>query len=164
MAAHSIHDFKVVDIDGKEFDFGQMKGKYGLVVNVASKCGFTKQYTGLEQLWQDQKDKLTIVGFPCNQFGSQEPGGEEEIKSFCSLKYNVTFPIMKKVEVNGDGAAPVYKWMKHAKPGLFGTEGIKWNFTKFLIDKNGEIIKRYSPTESPEDIAKDFQKILAKGA
>jgi glutathione peroxidase len=162
MAANSIYDFKVQDIDGKEFDMAQLKGKYTLVVNVASKCGFTKQYTGLEKLWQEHKDQLTIVGFPCNQFGNQEPGGEEEIKSFCSLKYNVTFPMMKKVDVNGDNTAPIYKYLKHAKPGILGTEGVKWNFTKFLVDKNGEPVKRYSPTDDPESIEKDLKKMLAK--
>lgn len=156
-----IYDFNVKDASGKDIDLAQYQGKVVLVVNVASKCGFTPQYQGLETLYRDFKDKgLVILGFPCNQFGAQEPGSNNEIQQFCSLTYNVSFPIMSKVEVNGANADPFYKHLKEAAPGLLGTEGIKWNFTKFLIGKDGQVISRYAPNTEPKDIADDIKKAL----
>ncbi|MFN8791439.1 MAG: glutathione peroxidase [Bdellovibrionales bacterium] len=154
-------DFTVKDSKNSDFSFSQLKGKVTLVVNVASKCGFTPQYKGLEALYREFKSQgLNIVGFPCNQFGAQEPGSNEEIQQFCSLNYEVSFPIMAKVNVNGDEAAPVYKWMKKSAPGLLGTEAIKWNFTKFLIGKDGQVVGRYSSQTEPKDLAEDIQKAL----
>ena len=157
----SIYDFKVKDAKGEDFDLAQLKDKTVLVVNVASKCGFTPQYKGLQKMYSDLKgDGLVILGFPCNQFGAQEPGTNKEIQEFCSLTYNVDFPIMDKVEVNGDDTAPIYAYMKEALPGILGSKKVKWNFTKFLFDKSGKPIKRYASTTKPEDIAKDISKIL----
>ena len=158
--ANSVYDFSVKDINGKDVSLSQYKGKLLLIVNVASKCGFTPQYEGLEVLHKELAGKVEVLGFPCNQFGKQEPGNEEEIKSFCSLTYNVTFPMFAKVDVNGGDADPLYKYLKGEKPGLLGTEAIKWNFTKFLVDKNGQVVKRYAPTDKPEDIKKDLAKYL----
>ena len=156
------YDFSAKTIDGKEQPLADYRGKALLVVNVASKCGFTPQYTGLEALWRKFKDKgIVVLGFPCDQFGHQEPGDENEIKNFCSLNYDVTFPMYAKVDVNGNNAHPLYKWMKEEKAGFLGTEGIKWNFTKFLIDRNGNVIKRYAPTDTPEKIEKDLAGVLA---
>jgi glutathione peroxidase len=133
-----------------------------LIVNVASKCGFTPQYEGLEKLFRTYKDRgLTVLGFPCNQFGGQEPGDAAEIANFCSLTYDVSFPVLAKVDVNGDGADPLYKYLKKAKPGLMGSQGIKWNFTKFLIDKDGNPVARYAPTEKPESLVPAIEKLLA---
>lgn len=138
----------------------EYKGKVVLVVNTASKCGFTPQYEGLERLYKKYKDRgLIILGFPCNQFGGQEPGSSEEIAKFCSLKYNVTFPMFQKIEVNGDKADPLYKYLKEALPGTLGND-IKWNFTKFLLDKNGKPIKRYGSTTKPDEIAAEIEKLL----
>ncbi len=156
----SIYDYKVKDITGKEVSLDQYKGKFLVVVNVASKCGFTPQYEGLEAMYKELKGKVEVLGFPCNQFGAQEPGDEKEIQSFCSLTYNVSFPMFAKVDVNGDNAAPIYKFLKGEKPGVLGTEAIKWNFTKFLVNDKGEVVKRYAPTDSPEKIKQDIQKIL----
>ncbi len=157
----SFYDFKVDDIHGKAVPLDRYKGKVVLVVNVASKCGFTPQYKGLEALYQKYKGKgLEILGFPCNQFGAQEPGSEEEIASFCELNYGVTFPLFAKVDVNGDEAAPVYRHLKSAKPGLLGTEAIKWNFTKFLLDRKGNVVARFAPNDTPESIAGDIEKLL----
>ncbi len=159
--SQSIYDFSVKDINGAEVPLKKFEGKTLLVVNVASKCGFTSQYTELEQIYKEYKDSgLEILAFPCNQFGAQEPGDAEEIKSFCSLTYDVSFPLFAKVDVNGDKATPVYKYLKDQLSGLFGTKAVKWNFTKFLIDKNGKPVKRYAPTDKPLDIAKDIKKIL----
>ncbi len=156
----SIYDYKVKDISGKEVALDQYKGKFLVVVNVASKCGFTPQYEGLEAMYKELKGKVEVLGFPCNQFGAQEPGDEKEIQSFCSLTYNVSFPMFAKVDVNGDNAAPLYKFLKGEKPGVLGTEAIKWNFTKFLVNDKGEVVKRYAPTDSPEKIKQDIQKML----
>lgn len=148
-------------LDGKAQDFSAYKGKVVLVVNVASKCGFTPQYTGLEALWKKYKDRgLVILGFPCNQFGQQEPGDAQEIASFCSLTYPVSFPLFAKVEVNGDGTHPVYRHLKSEAPGVLGTEGVKWNFTKFLVDKKGKVVSRYAPTTTPDALEKDIEKLL----
>jgi glutathione peroxidase len=152
----SVYDFTAKDIDGNERSLGEWRGKTLLIVNVASKCGFTPQYKGLENLWQDQRDKgLVILGFPCDQFGHQEPGDAEEIKTFCSTRYDVTFPMFSKVEVNGEHADPLYQWLKSEGKGILGSESVKWNFTKFLVDENGQVVKRYAPTDTPEKIGKD---------
>ena len=154
-------DFKAIDIDGKERSLDEFKGKAVLVVNTASKCGFTPQYTGLEQLWKDYGDKgLVVLGFPCDQFGHQEPGDEAEIKNFCSLTYDVSFPMCMKVDVNGPKAPPVFNWLKSEKSGFLGTEGIKWNFTKFLVGRDGQVLKRFAPTDKPESLRKDIEKAL----
>jgi glutathione peroxidase len=157
----SIYDFEAKTIDGTTQKLDAYKGKALLIVNVASKCGFTPQYTGLEALQKKLKDKgFNVLGFPCDQFGHQEPGNEDEIKNFCSLTYDVTFPMFAKVEVNGDSAHPIYKYLKQEKTGFLGTGAIKWNFTKFLVDKNGNVVKRYAPTDKPEDIEKDIAAVL----
>jgi len=161
MAAENFFDFVVKDAQGKDYPLSQLKGKAVLVVNVASKCGFTPQYEGLEKLYESHKDKgLVIIGFPCNQFGSQEPGSNEDIQQFCKLNYGVSFPVLAKVDVNGDSTAPIYKFMKSSAKGLLGTEAIKWNFTKFLISKNGEVLERYAPQTTPSDLTKDIDKAL----
>jgi glutathione peroxidase len=157
----SAYEFSARDIDGDEHSLSEFKGKAMLVVNTASKCGFTPQYTGLEKLYKDYSDKgLVVLGFPCDQFGHQEPGNADEIKNFCSLNYDVSFPLFEKVEVNGGNAHPFWKWLKHEKPGLLGMEAIKWNFTKFLIDRKGNVVKRYAPTDTPEKIEKDLASVL----
>lgn len=157
----SIYDFEVRDIDGNPLSLKKYEGKTLLIVNVASKCGFTSQYTELEQIYKEYRDSgLEILAFPCNQFGAQEPGDAQEIKSFCTLTYNVDFPLFSKVDVNGDNAAPVYDYLKESLPGILGSKAIKWNFTKFLVDKNGHPIQRYAPTDKPLSIVKDIQKIL----
>jgi len=159
--SQTFHSFKVQDNQDKPYDLAQLKNQVVLVVNVASKCGFTKQYTGLEALYREYKSQgFTILGFPCNQFGAQEPGTNEQIQEFCSLTYDVTFPVLAKVDVNGDKAAPVYSWLKSTAPGLLGTEGIKWNFTKFLIAKDGSVLQRYAPQVEPKDLNADIQKAL----
>ena len=157
----NVHDFSVKKPDGSDQKLSDFKGGPILIVNTASKCGFTPQYKGLEALHRKYGPKgLTILGFPCNQFGAQEPGDAEEIKNFCSLTYDVTFPLMAKVEVNGERAEPLYEHLKAEKPGLLGTKGIKWNFTKFLIDKDGKVAGRYAPTDKPESLEKDIEKLL----
>lgn len=157
----NFYNYSAKDANGKMIDMAQYREKVVLVVNVASKCGFTPQYKGLEEIYREFKDRgLVILGFPCNQFGAQEPGNESEIQQFCSLTYDVSFPIMAKVEVNGSNAAPIYEHLKSAAPGLLGTEAIKWNFTKFLIGKDGKVIKRYAPNTEPKDIVDDIKKAL----
>jgi glutathione peroxidase len=158
--SQSVYDFAVKDIDGKDVSLSQYRGKFLLIVNVASQCGFTPQYKGLESLYEELKDQVVVLGFPCNQFGAQEPGSAEEIKNFCSLNYDVKFPLFQKIDVNGDNAAPLYQFLKKEKPGLLGTEAIKWNFTKFLVNREGQVVKRYAPTDRPEDIKKDLSKML----
>ena len=156
-----IHDFSVKDIRGKTVDLDKYKGKVLLIVNTASKCGFTPQYKGLETLYKKFHGKgLDVLGFPCNQFGAQEPGSEDEIAQFCEVNYGVTFPLFAKVDVNGAKAAPVYKYLKAEKPGLLGSEAIKWNFTKFLVDRKGRVLARYAPNDAPESIAGDIEKAL----
>jgi glutathione peroxidase len=156
------YDFSAKTIDGNEQSLADYKGKAMLVVNVASKCGFTPQYTGLEKLYKKYgKDGLVVLGFPCDQFGHQEPGDEQEIKNFCSLSYDVSFPMYAKVEVNGVKAHPFWQWLKKEKGGLLGMDGIKWNFTKFLVDKHGKVVKRYAPTDTPEKIEKDLAAVLS---
>ena len=157
----SLYDFTVDDITGHPVRLDRYKGKVVLVVNTASKCGFTPQYKGLEALYRKYRDQgLEVLGFPCNQFGGQEPGNEQEIATFCETNYGVTFPMFAKVDVNGDKAAPLYRHLKSAKPGLLGTEAIKWNFTKFLVDRSGKVIARYAPNDTPESIEADVAKAL----
>jgi glutathione peroxidase len=157
----AITDFHVKAANGSDADLGEFAGKVLLIVNVASKCGFTPQYEGLEALHRKFADRgFEVLGFPCNQFGAQEPGNAEEIATFCSLTYDVTFPVFAKVDVNGSAADPLYAELKKQAPGFLGTEGIKWNFTKFLVGKDGKVVERYAPTTKPEDIAADIEKLL----
>ncbi|WP_028770267.1 glutathione peroxidase [Silanimonas lenta] len=154
-------DFSATDIEGKERALSEFRGKALLVVNTASKCGFTPQYAGLERLWRDYGAKgLVVLGFPCDQFGHQEPGDEAEIRQFCSLTYDVSFPMFAKVDVNGPRAHPLFNWLKSEKAGFLGTEGIKWNFTKFLVGRDGRVLKRYAPTDKPESLRKDIEQAL----
>lgn len=154
-------EFSATDIDGREQSFSHYQGKVLLAVNVASKCGFTPQYTGLQKLWQDYRDRgLVVMGFPCDQFGHQEPGDEAEIKTFCSLSYDVDFPLFAKIDVNGAKAHPFWAWLKNEKSGLLGIGAIKWNFTKFLVGRDGKPIKRYAPTDAPASLAKDIEAAL----
>ena len=158
-----IYDISVKTIDGKETTLAEYRGQVLLIVNVASKCGFTPQYQGLESLYQKYKtDGLVILGFPCNQFGGQEPGTESEIQSFCSLSYGVTFPMFAKVDVNGENEHPLYKYLKAQKSGLFGFDAIKWNFSKFLVDRPGEVVERYAPTSTPASLSGDIEKYLSR--
>ncbi len=157
----SLYDFSVKDIHGKTVNLDAYKGKALLIVNTASQCGFTPQYKGLEALYKKFHAKgFEVLGFPCNQFGAQEPGNEADIESFCEVNYGVTFPLFAKLDVNGDNAAPVYKFLKKAKPGLLNTEAIKWNFTKFLVDRDGKVLERYAPNAEPESLAGDIEKVL----
>jgi len=161
MSDSKIYSFGVKTIDGKETTLADFKGKAMLIVNVASKCGFTPQYTGLEALYKKYKEQgLVVLGFPCNQFGAQEQGNEAEIKDFCSLTYEVDFPMFAKIEVNGKNAHPLYNYLKSEEKGIFGTEGIKWNFTKFLVDRKGTVLKRFAPTVKPEALDKDVEAAL----
>ena len=151
----------VAEPDGSRADLAAHAGKVLLIVNVASHCGFTPQYEGLEALHRRYADKgFAVLGFPCNQFGAQEPGDAAEIASFCKLNYDVTFPLFAKIDVNGPDAAPIYQHLKKAAPGLLGSEAIKWNFTKFLVDRSGKVVKRYAPQAKPEDIARDIEALL----
>jgi glutathione peroxidase len=161
MSEATAYDFSARDIDGRERSLAEFAGRALLVVNVASKCGFTPQYRGLEALWRKHSERgLTVLGFPCDQFGHQEPGDERAIKEFCSLSYDVTFPLFAKIEVNGAGAHPFYQWLKRQQAGLLGTEAIKWNFTKFLVDRGGRVVKRYAPLATPEAIDGDVKALL----
>jgi len=162
MSAKTLYDFSATSIQGKPASFGTQRGKVFLIVNTASKCGFTPQFAGLEKLAADYKDRgLEVVGFPCNQFLSQDPGSNEEIESFCQLNYGVTFPMMAKVDVNGPKADPLWKWLKSEKPGMMGIEAIKWNFTKFLVGKDGKVIKRFAPNDEPDAMRPDIEAALA---
>jgi glutathione peroxidase len=157
----NLYECTVTTIDGQTGTLETYCGQVLLIVNVASKCGFTSQYTGLEALFRRYRDKgFTILGFPCDQFGHQEPGNEAEIQSFCSLTYDVTFPLFAKIEVNGAGAHPLFTYLKKAQPGLLGSEAIKWNFTKFLVNRDGQVLKRYAPTDTPDKIETDLRAIL----
>ena len=157
----SVYQFKVTSIDGKDVPLSDYSGKVLLVVNVASQCVYTPQYTGLEKLYEKYQDRgLVVLGFPCNQFGSQEPGTEAEIKTFCETSFGVKFPLFQKIEVNGPGAHPLYQYLVKAKPGIFGTEKIKWNFTKFLIGRDGNPVKRFAPGDKPESIATEVEHAL----
>ncbi len=155
------YDFTATKLDGSPAPLAEYKGRVLLIVNTASKCGFTPQYTGLEELQKKYADRgLTVLGFPCNQFGAQEPGDAEEIANFCSLTYDVTFPMMAKVDVNGDKADPLWTWLKHEKKGLLGSEGIKWNFTKFLVGRDGEVVERFAPNTEPKSMESAIEKLL----
>ncbi len=158
----SIYDFSALSITGQRADLSTQRGKVLLIVNTASACGFTPQFAGLEALWEEYRDRgLVVVGFPSNQFGAQDPGSNDEIASFCSLNYGVSFPMMAKVDVNGRAAHPLWKWLTAEAPGLLGSKGVKWNFTKFLVGKDGRVIRRYAPTDTPESLRKDIETALA---
>jgi glutathione peroxidase-family protein len=160
-APASIYDISAAGIDGNLVSLNTYQGKVLLIVNTASQCGFTPQYQGLQALYDRYASQgLVILGFPCNQFGQQEPGNSEQIQSFCTTNFGVSFPLFQKIEVNGSNAHPLYQYLTKAAPGIFGTEGIKWNFTKFLVDRTGKVVKRYPPTAKPEDLAKDIQALL----
>ncbi|WP_240098859.1 glutathione peroxidase [Thermomonas flagellata] len=155
-------DFDALGLDGRPQPLSQWRGQVLLIVNTASRCGFTPQYAGLEALWRQYGPRgLVVLGFPCDQFGHQEPGDADEIRRFCSLTYDVTFPLFAKVEVNGADAHPLWKWLKSQKGGLLGTEAIKWNFTKFLVGRDGRVLKRYAPTDRPEALVGDIEAALA---
>ena len=158
----SIYDFWAYSIEGKRADLSTQRGKVMLIVNTASECGFTPQFAGLEKLWEDYRDRgLVVIGFPSNQFGGQDPGNNDDIASFCQLNYGVSFPMMAKVDVNGDNAHPLWRWLTAEAPGLLGSKVIKWNFTKFLIGKDGKVLKRYAPTDTPESLRADVEAALA---
>ena len=160
--AHNLYDFDAVSIQGKPAHFSAQKGKVVLIVNTASACGFTPQFAGLEKLWKDHAERgLVVVGFPSNEFGGQDPGSDSQISSFCELNYGVSFPMMAKTQVNGASAHPLWQWLKGEKPGLLGTQAVKWNFTKFLVGRDGQVIKRYAPTDKPESLCADIEKALA---
>jgi len=157
----SVYDFTAQTLDGKPASLADFRGKVILIVNTASKCGFTPQFAGLEALYETYKDRgLVVLGFPCNQFGAQEPGNAEEIASFCKLTYDVTFPMMAKIDVNGPNTHPLYVWLKSRKKGLFGSEGIKWNFTKFLVSRQGEVVARFGPMSEPKSLEKAIEAAL----
>ena len=157
----NVYQFKVKTITGEEISLEKYKGKALLIVNTASKCGLTPQYKELEEIYQNYKDQdFEILGFPCNQFLSQEPGSDEEIKSFCDLQYKVSFPLFSKIEVNGKGAHPLYKFLKKEKSGILGSQAIKWNFTKFLIDKNGNVLERFAPKTEPKEMISEIEGAL----
>lgn len=158
----SIYDIPVTNIDGQVSTLESYKNKFMLIVNVASQCGFTPQYSGLEEIFKEYKDDLVVLAFPCNQFGAQEPGDENEIKNFCSLTYDVSFPLYTKVDVNGENASELFQYLKKKAPGVLGTEFIKWNFTKFLVHPGEKEIKRYSPQDKPEVIKEEISKLLKK--
>jgi glutathione peroxidase len=159
----TIYDFSALSITGQRADLASQRGKVLLIVNTASACGFTPQFAGLEELWEDYRDRgLVVVGFPSNQFGSQDPGSNEEIASFCSVNYGVNFPMMAKVDVNGPQAHPLWQWLTAEAPGLLGSQAVKWNFTKFLVGRDGKVIKRYAPTDKPQSLRKDIEAALAQ--
>jgi len=161
--ANTIYEFTANSLVGKPVNLDQYRGKVLLIVNTASKCGFTPQYEGLEQVYEQFKDKgVEVLGFPCNQFGSQEPGSADEIGAFCQKNYGVNFPMFEKIDVNGDGAHPLYKFLKSEGKGILGTEAIKWNFTKFLVKKDGTVYKRYAPTTTPKELLPEIEKLLAE--
>ena len=158
----TIHEFKSLSITGKPAEFASQRGKVMLVVNTASACGFTPQFKGLEQLWRDYGERgLVVVGFPSNEFGAQDPGNNDEIASFCEMNYGVSFPMMAKVDINGASAEPLWQWLKGEAPGLLGSEAIKWNFTKFLVGRDGKVVKRYAPNDAPEGMRADIEAALA---
>ncbi|HJV84777.1 MAG TPA: glutathione peroxidase [Noviherbaspirillum sp.] len=159
----TVYDFNAKSLDGKPIDLKAYRGKVLLIVNTASNCGFTPQYKGLEQVYEQFRDKgVEVLGFPCNQFGAQEPGTAEEIGTFCEKNYGVTFPLFEKIDVNGDNAHPLYKHLKSEARGLMGSEAIKWNFTKFLVRKDGTVFKRYAPQTEPKELMRDIEKLLAE--
>jgi glutathione peroxidase len=156
-----LHEFSATTLDGAERSLADYRGQLVLIVNVASRCGFTPQYAGLEALYREFRERgLVVLGFPCDQFGHQEPGDADEIRTFCSTNYDVTFPMFAKIEVNGANAHPLYRFLKSAAPGVLGSEAIKWNFTKFLVDRDGRVVRRYAPTDTPEAIRADIEGLL----
>ena len=158
----TVYDFEARQINGQDMALSQFRGKVMLIVNTASQCGFTPQFGGLEELHQAYGGKgLVVLGFPCNQFGAQDPGNDGEIASFCQVNYGVSFPMMSKVDVNGPSAHPLYQWLSGEAPGLLGSKSIKWNFTKFLVGKDGQVIKRFAPLDKPESLKKDIEATLA---
>jgi glutathione peroxidase len=160
----TIYDFSTTSLEGQPISLKDFTGKVMLIVNTASQCGFTSQYQGLQSLHEKYKDQgLVVFGFPCNQFGSQEPASNSEIQSFCQTRFGVTFPLSQKIDVNGSNAHPLYQYLVAAKPGILGLKDVKWNFTKFLVDKQGKVVKRYAPTDTPESITKDVEGLLAAG-
>jgi glutathione peroxidase len=162
MAASTVYDFDAVSIEGKPAHLSTQRGKVLLIVNTASACGFTPQFGGLETLWKTYRDRgLVVVGFPSNEFGAQDPGNNDEIASFCQLNYGVSFPMMAKVQVNGAQAHPLWQWLTSEAPGLLGSTGIKWNFTKFLVGRDGRVIKRYAPNDAPASLAQDIEAALS---
>ncbi len=163
--ARSVYDFEALSIEGRPAHFASQRGRVLLIVNTASACGFTPQFAGLEALWQAYRDRgLVVVGFPSNEFGGQDPGDNGEIAAFCQRNYGVSFPMMAKVEVNGGGAHPLWQWLKAQAPGLLGSQAVKWNFTKFLIGRDGRVIKRYAPSDTPESLRADIEAALAETA
>lgn len=157
----NIYDYGIKTMDGQDKLLDDYKGKVLLIVNTASKCGFTPQYQGLENLYRRYKDQgFVVLAFPCNQFGHQEPGSESEIQQFCTTHYDVSFPVFAKIEVNGANAHPLYRYLKDEKPGVLGTKAIKWNFTKFLVDRSGHVIRRYAPADKPESLIEDIEQLL----
>ena len=165
MATTALPDLTLTDINGKPVPLASLAGRVLLVVNTASQCGFTPQFSGLQKLWDTYRDRgLTVLGFPSNEFGGQDPGSNDEIAGFCELNYGVSFPMMAKTQVNGDGAHPLFAWMKDEAPGLLGTKAIKWNFTKFLVGRDGRVIRRYAPQDAPEKLAADIEAALAQGS
>lgn len=162
MAQSSVYDFEALSIDGKPANLATQRGKVLLIVNTASQCGFTPQFGGLEQLWKDYRDRgLVVIGFPSNEFGGQDPGDNGEIASFCEMNYGVSFPMMGKVEVNGANAHPLWKFLTREARGVLGSQAVKWNFTKFLIGRDGTVLKRYAPTDTPESLRRDIEAALA---
>ena len=158
----SVYDFSSLSIEGRRADFASQRGKVLLIFNSASECGFTPQLAGLEQLWRDYRERgLVVVGYPSNEFGQQEPGSDEEIAGFCQRNYGVSFPMMAKVQVNGAAAEPLWRWLEAEAPGVLGSEAVKWNFTKFLVGRDGRVIRRYAPTETPESLRRDIEAALA---
>ena len=161
--ANNVYEFSANSLTGQPVNLDQFRGKVLLIVNTASKCGFTPQYEGLEQVYEQFKNKgVEVLGFPCNQFGSQEPGSADEIGAFCQKNYGVSFPMFEKIDVNGDNAHPLYKFLKAEGRGILGTEAIKWNFTKFLVKKDGSVFKRYASTTAPKELMPDIEKLLAE--
>ncbi|HYI04296.1 MAG TPA: glutathione peroxidase [Reyranella sp.] len=161
-APQTVYDFEAPSIEGKPAHLATQRGKVMLIVNTASKCGFTPQFAGLEALWKDYRERgLVVLGFPSNQFGAQDPGSNDEIASFCETNYGVSFPMMAKVDVNGENAHPLWKWLTAEVPGILGTKGIKWNFTKFLVGRDGRVMKRYAPNDSPDSMRADIEAALA---
>jgi glutathione peroxidase len=162
MAETTVYDFSSTSIAGRRADFAAKRGSVFLIVNTASACGFTPQFKGLEELWEDYRERgLVVVGFPCNQFGAQDAGSNDEIASFCQVNYGVGFPMMAKVDVNGASAEPLFAWLKMSAPGLMGSEAIKWNFTKFLVGRDGRVLKRYAPNDEPRNMRADIEAALA---
>ena len=161
MPETTLYNYSSTSIAGRRADFAAKCGSVFLIVNTASACGFTPQFKGLEHLWEDYRERgLVVVGFPCNQFGAQDPGSNDEIASFCEVNYGVDFPMMSKVDVNGDNADALFRWLKKSAPGMLGSEAIKWNFTKFLVGRDGQVLKRYGPNDTPESLRRDIEKAL----